>query len=348
MASGIKIESGSLLIGNPIIVSVISAVIGGNVVFHKIKMQVSARFAGEEMFEDSVLSASVENGQKMQFDISNALRSLAARYEYLPDASVFHYPKIEYKVSAWDEYMQEGVLYEKVQKVELIGIKNALFGSFTDMERLASPGHLRLTSYTRKPKTGEVCGNNETMVYSYVEGLDIGIDSETVDHPVMKKMELKDKSGSVQVGGRTVYVDDIENRLQFRFVNGLGVIESISTACFIETITTGRFEKSLLLASPSFKSVTGILGIKGNRNMKLKCSTGPVTKEWAAWWHNEFLSGDDFRSVIHESCWVNLSGNWIPCVCSLDEEVIVYDKSSDKLIQIEFTVNFGISGMISI
>ena len=51
MASRIKIESGSVLIGNPIIISILSDTISGDAVFHKVKVQVSARLSTEKSFE---------------------------------------------------------------------------------------------------------------------------------------------------------------------------------------------------------------------------------------------------------------------------------------------------------
>lgn len=347
MASRIKIESGSVLIGNPIIISILSDTISGDAVFHKVKVQVSARLSTEESFENYILSASVENNQVVLFDISDALRSLVGKFSYLPNPSVFHYPKIEYKLSAWDEYMKDGVLYEISNKVELVGSKYGLFGAFTDLERMFSPGFLKLTSYSRKPTTGEVCGSDETLVYSYVKGLNLGIDSEIIDPPTLSKMPLSGKKGLISVAGRTVYVDEnISQRMQFRFVNGLGVIESISADCLPEIKTSGSMDKSVSSVKSSFSAIPSIFGTKSSRNMKLKCSTGAITKEWAAWWHNEFFSGDEFRKVLHESCWVKMQEHWIPCVCYLDDEVTVYDESSDKIVQLEFTVDFGLSGVI--
>ena len=156
------------------------------------------------------------------------------------------------------------------------------------------------------------------------------------------------KSGVVSVGGREVYVDpNAKNRFEFQFVNGLGVIESISAESLESVETSGTSALGAITAPASFAGVNRLSVQKSGRRPKYKLSTGAITKEWAEWWHNEFFCTDKFRNTLAESCWIKINGAWFPCVPVLDDDIELYNRTDNGMVKIDFTVHLAIDGLVN-
>ena len=81
MATKIEITSGSLLIGNPIMVSVTAESGLSNATFHRVKLIVKAALSPDFIEEEYPLSAPANSNEVVEFDISTSLRmSLAVRF----------------------------------------------------------------------------------------------------------------------------------------------------------------------------------------------------------------------------------------------------------------------------
>lgn len=346
MAKSISIESGSILIGSPIEVAVESETAGSKATFHRVKLIVSAALSTASDFEVFELSSPAGDSETVFFDVSDTLRTVAGKFVYTPVETEFTYPYILYKLAAYDEYMIDGILHEKVGEREYASTVYALMGAFTDAERYFSSGNKSLTAYTRKPSSGEICSPDETLAYAPSPAQPLTIHSVLTSGPSVRTMALKDKKGNLQVGGRTVYVDvNAENRMQFQFVNGLGVVESVSAEMLESLSTNGSYEKDVVGAPSSFGKVNRIFLRKSGRRPVYKCSTGYITREWAAWWHNELLGSDDFRRSLPASCWIKTGGKWIPCVTYLEDDAVIYDRTKGDMTSIEFSVELGIDGL---
>lgn len=322
MAKSISIASGSNLIGSPIVVSVVPNELTITPTFHRVKLFVTASFNGQrETFE---LSAPVTGTAALMFDISTTLRTVARNYEYSPIISgAVDYPTVSYTMMAYDEYMYEGILYSNVGQVEHNG-GEALMGAATDKERFLNSS-MTVNKFTRKPNTGEVCTVGETLVYA-----DSGQKSTAIE---------LDTSGAMPVGERNVYVDGAStNRISFQFVNGLGVVESASAECLESENSEGTTEVNTLASAPSFGLSGKHVGVGSDRKKQLKCSSGYINREWAEWWHDEFLGTDNFRRGVAQKHWVKIDGVWQPCVCILDDDTTLYDKTSNSMLHIDFTV----------
>lgn len=348
MAKSISIQSGSILAGSPIEVAVESETAGSKATFHRVKLIVSAALSTGSDFEVFELSSPAGDSETVSFDISDTLRTVAGRFVYVPVETALSYPYILYKLSAYDEYMLDGILYENVGEREYVNTVHALMGAFTDAERYFSSGSKSLTAYTRKPSSGEICSPEETLVYAPPPVQPLTIHSVLSSGPSVQVMPLEGKSGTVQAGGRTVYVDvNAEDRMQFQFVNGLGVVESVSAEMLETLSTSGSYEKDIVGAPSSFGSVNRIFLRKSGRRPVYKCSTGYVTREWAEWWHNEFLGSDGFRRSLPASCWVRLEGKWLPCVTYPEDDVTIYDRTKGDMTSIAFSVELAIDGLPS-
>ena len=349
MAQSISIDSGSVLIGSPIEVSVVAESVGNKATFHRVKLIISAALSTDGQYEDFELSAPVTDGKTAIFDISDALRTVAGKFTYSPITAETTYPYLVYTLKAWDEYMIDGILHEKVAERNYGSTMYALMGAFTDAERYLSNGTKSVTSFSRKPLKGEVCSQNESVVYPMTLGSPISITTKLSSGPRVYIKSLDDESGVVPVGERQVYVDtNATNRVQFQFVNGLGVVESISVESLEALETSGTSEITAITAPASFKGVNRMSANKSGRRPKYKMSTGYISQEWAEWWHNEFFDASDkFRKTLTASCWMKINGTWFPCVPVLEDDFTLYDRTENGMVKIDFTVHLAIDGLVN-
>ena len=342
MAYSLQLKSGSLFIGSPIMVQVVSGT-PGNVTFHRVKLIVKAALSTDGKIETFELSSPCGNAEVVMFDISTALRSLAAKYDYTLVTSATTYPYIQYSLEAYDEWMRNGILTEK-DGVYILPADNskklyALMGAFTARERYLSSDDTRdVTAFTRKPLTGEICAPGELLVYPNANITPLRITDTLTSGPLVNVATLEG-SGAKTYGGRTIYVDpNAKNRILFQFVNGYGVVETISAETLEEVGSSGASEVDVVTAPSSFSNPRAEVARRSDRRTVYKCSSGYVNKEWAEWWVTEFLGGDAFRRSGHSQCWVFLGGNWLPCTVVPDDDITLYDRSKPGLIHVDFEV----------
>ena len=342
MAYSLQLKSGSLFIGSPIMVQVVSGT-PGNVTFHRVKLIVKAALSTDGKIETFELSSPCGNAEVVMFDISTALRSLAAKYDYTLVTSATTYPYIQYSLEAYDEWMRNGILTEK-DGVYILPADNskklyALMGAFTARERYLSSDDTRdVTAFTRKPLTGEICAPGELLVYPSANITPLKITDTLTSGPSASVATL-DGSGVKTYGGRTIYVDsNAKNRMLFQFVNGYGVMETISAEMLEEVGSRGATEVDEVTAPSSFGKPHSSVARRDERKAVYKCSSGYINKEWSEWWATEFLGGDKWRKGGRCKCWVLLDGNWLPCTVVPDDDITLYDRSKPGLIHVDFEV----------
>ena len=192
MAQSISIDSGSVLIGSPIEVSVQAESVGSKATFHRVKLIVSAALSTDGQYEDFELSSPVTDGETVTFDISDTLRTVAGKFTYSPITAETTYPYLAYTLKAWDEYMIDGILSEKVAERVYGSTMYALMGAFTDAERYLSSGTKQVTAFTRKPSKGEVCSQNESVVYPTSPSSPIFISSSISNGPTVNVLSLSE------------------------------------------------------------------------------------------------------------------------------------------------------------
>lgn len=340
MAKSIKLTSGSLLIGSPIMVTVTSESGLSNATFHRVKLIVTAALSTDGKSQVFELSAPAGSNEDVEFDISTALRSVASGYEHSKVSAATTYPYISYTLKAYDEWMLNGILTEEynVQISPSSGSHYALMGAFTDMERALSNGTESVKAFTRKPAQGEVCAKGEILVYPAAVDTPLKITDVISSGPTISLVTLN-TDGQQVYGGRTIYVDpNAKNRILFQFVNGYGVVETISAETLEEVGSSGTTEVDIITAPSSFNKPRAEVARRSDRRTVYKCSSGYVNKEWAEWWVTEFLGGDAFRRSGHSQCWVFLGGNWLPCTVVPDDDITLYDRSKPGLIHVDFEV----------
>lgn len=351
MATSLYLQSGSLFIGNPINVAITANTVE-SCTFHRVKLQVTASRAFSGTVHGATtrteeLSAPVESGETVYIDISSVLRAVCSDFRHEPVSDTVEYPYLTYSLSAYDEYMVDGDLYTNIGPISYGQSMTALMGAFTDMERFTADYKTRnVISFSRKPATGEVCSPDHMLVYPQKPESDLTWTGGVSSGPTVKCASLTGLSGPQSFGGRTVYIDNSPaNRILFQFVNGCGVVESIS-AEMLESRESGfSVEQEMITGIHAFDEVGRRTVRKETKGTVFTCSTGYVNEEWADWWITEFLGGDKFRRSGHNQCWMWRGGQWVPCLVVPSDKTKVYDRTKPELLHMEFEVHICWDGI---
>ncbi len=336
MAQGILIQGASPLIGSPITFRVQAAVISGECAFHRVKLTVHAGIYGGD-YTDLTLSSPAESGEILYFDVSSALRAVADSYEYTVEPPSA-YPYIVYDLSACDEYMQNGEVHDNVGIVTSTGHK-AIFGAYSDLERILSGGSKLAQHFTRKPNTmPEVVAVGETMVcpQSFASAISEG---NVTTGPTSSVVSITEE-GLQTVNGRQVYAlpSGQKDRYEFRFVNGLGCLESISVHSLRTTEMNVTQESFIRSVQETFGNFSRGLITKKNDYETWKLSSGPLDNAWESWFMHEFL--------MAKFVWVKVSGNWLGCHIVPEETVKGVDRINNNLREVQFSVQFDMNGSL--
>lgn len=338
MAQKIELTSGSILCGSPVIVSVTADSPGKNATFHRSKLVVKAALSTNPDYEDYLLSWPASDGEVMEFDISSVLRSELKEHAYSALTTDTAMPYIKYTLQAYDEWMIDGIVYDKQNVRDYGGYLYSLGGLFTEVERSLAGKTKQLTKYSRKPATGEVCNLNDLYLSAAPPSAPLDIFTQLTAGPTVSASTLS-AVGPTQIHGRTVYVEDNPDRRLFQFVNGLGVIETASCITLESLSYNFTKERNVLNSYRSFKPSATRRMTRFSARQVYEFSTGPVTREWADWWCNEFLCAPE--------SWVLMQGVWTPCTVEADDELKVYDRTKGDLIELTFTMQPDFSGGFS-
>lgn len=338
MAKSIVLSSGSLLCGSPIVFSVMPSTINERATFHRVKMEISVALSTDSSFDLYLQSAKANNGVEITFDISSTLRSVASKYVYEYQTTDRTYPFLIYKLKAYDEYMIDGILYEKEGEMNYGSTLYAYMGEFTDIERYLSNSSKTVQRFSRKPSVGEICATDELLLYPTVLSEPASMGSVITTGQIVNVRSLTGLSGVNTFDGHTVYVvPPSANRIQFQFVNKLGIVENISAEMRKSLSYETTTETDTVSALNAFRPNRRILSRKGAKQQTYAMSSGAVDYDWADWWVNEFL--DCTKGV-----WVKMDGIWIPCEVVPEDTIVFSDETTNDLCTINFNVRLALSG----
>ena len=334
MASNLQLISGSPLIGSPIVYQVTAGLPVGDVTFQRVKMYVTARLSTDSTARRYEMSQPADKGETVEIDIRSALQAVADKYEYTAEPPT-RYPYIVFSLEACDEYMQNG------QNSGDVGITTnpggcALMGSFSDLERLkAQQAGRNTTKFTRKPNglaAAEIVTVGET--YLRPEPMAVGIGNITNGPRVRSYTITGEGYHTLSVGSESVKVyavADHQDRYCLRFVNGLGVVESVSVESLVsEDVAYVKARQEL------FNQVSRGAVVKQNDQERLKLSSGPVDRLWQQWFLHELLTTPQ--------AWIWIDEMWVPCHIVPEETVSGLSRVDGKPLEVQFTVRLDIAG----
>ena len=306
--------------------------------FHVLKLHVTASATGGTTGADVVLSDNAYSGKQCIFDISSALRAAADSIVFQPDTLTT--PVVTYQCTYWEEWLKDGELIRSPQTGEATvpnGTGTALLGGYTDYERITNT---KPTTNTRKPLTSiETVAVGDTFISSgavNISGNQIAA-SPSIATPITQE-------GIQTVQGHTLYaVPQNRNRHQFRFINGLGAMESVSIECYADesvTYNTEQFQQT----RPDYMG--GISHTRIEKSLDIeqwKFSTGPLTREWRHWYAHEFL--------MSRHVWISLltgegrgGASWLPVLIIPEETTPLINRAATDLPSIDFTVKMNFQG----
>ncbi len=341
MASNLQLSSGSPLIGSPILYKVTAGSPGSSVetTFQRVKMYVYAGLstADETAWHEFLFSRPVSKGETVEIDISSALTAVADKYQYTVEPPS-RYPYIGFRLKACDEWMINGEVSGDIGIVENTGGR-ALMGRFSDLERLKAGEAGRTTTlFSRKPSyrvTGApeiVCKGDTYLQYGRME-VSIG----NIEHgPQCQQFTVA--SEGVNAGTVLLYAlpENTRDRYQMRFVNGLGVVESISVVSLMTSEVNYQTDEYTYARPERFGSVSRNLITKQNDQERWHLSSGPIDRAWQQWYLHELL--------MTETAWILIDGTWIPCHIVPEETVSGIDRVKPSMLEVQFTVRFDIAG----
>lgn len=329
---------GVVFSASPVIVGVAAGAYPDGSTFRQVFLKVER--VDRTGFLPLVFSAEVAGeGERVDFDISSALRSLSgdksAMYEsFLQSSGTIEYGSVTFRVSAHDEYQLGGEYFISEDTVNMGG-NVAIDGGLDEMRRLygapADVSTLPSSVFSSKP-SGELF--HTSMPYA-VNGWD-----EETGNPVGSMRTLSD--GVNVVGDRKVYaISDPQSLVSFRcvaFLNPQGVVETV--------MASGRFSEHVeftevqhaLDGLPSFRVPRRIASRVGDDFVVLSMSSGYVDREWQRWWIHQFGGSSRF--------WVLVSGRWVPCRITRPSSPVVYDGKEQSLASYDFDLTLAVSGKI--
>lgn len=341
MAAFLHLVEGSIFNGNPIIFGVTPLKIFGTPAFHRMVFEVRCGMSGGN-YETIRLTEPVltEDGAEVTVDISSALRSFRDSYEYSPEPGVM--PVVKFNVSAYDEYMIDGEPHQEEPVYYLDGdeVKQTIFGGFSDYARLTAGNEtMPVSRMTRKPNTTpQLACVGETLIYVDPYTHYINLFTPTWDAPEAKAFTITNE-GRQTVGGISVFAlpqSEASRRMEFRFINSFGVLESISVPRVYSkklgiTATNYTVTRRETLRSFSRGAVR-----KQNNQETWDFQTDPLDEAWLAWYLHEFL--------MSEHTWININGKFLPCIITSEDDITFDDNTKETMHSVSFTANLDFRG----
>lgn len=317
------------LIGCPITAVVTANNFGSDITFQRIRLVVDVyTYQPETLGGTFEFTKPCNGGDTVEIDISSALRAVAETHKYKAD--VLSYPQYKYIVKAYDDYMRDGVFYKGISEVTVTCDRFLYAGTLSDRQRLTDKV---LPVWSRKPTS------SPEIVYMGMIYLKPGAYSSS---PAVTAYNV--------VGGRQIQAGDSdpvsidgiygiarpEDAYELRFINSLGVHESIHTQCLITgetTIQTDRFIKSQV---EKWNSISSGVTRKQNDHERWKMSSPPLDRQWQQWYLHEFL--------MAKWAWIKIDNQWLQVHILPGETVPGIDRVKATPLTVEFTIEFDING----
>ena len=311
----------------------------------------------------------------ISFDISSALKAIWSDYVFTTEVAAAQNAVTagagqavtrdmrEYVLRVFTEYMagDDGGVFTETQYEDAQGNKDipggqCLLGGMTEWERSliddkanADVSHLEHTGVrngdasTKPTSSPERVGS--TSITSWVD-VQTGL-TKSIFYPASTTPEADDIAGQQQgwTGHAPIVLRDSQPYIDFLFINRRGAIETCSgltkesMGINSETKQYGRTD------GPTFKPTRSLMAIGTDGRRSWQMSSGPVTREWAEWWVQEFLNGK------RKQWWMLWQGpglsepRYVPVtVKPAKSDITIYDKTKQQMAHVDFTVTLALEG----
>lgn len=347
MATNIRLTSGSIFNGNPITLSIKPHVYNDKTM-HRIVLEVECGMSGGNYEVIKLSSPVITEGLEQVVDISSALRTFRDSYVYTYEATT--YPLVKFNVKAYDEYFEDGVLRKSdsvyyPQNPNLLPAERrdeayyrTIFGAFTDIERITSGATHPVTRLSRKPTTlPQVVKVGETFAYTppFAEPQYL---MSTLEAPQSKVVNIT-KEGAQTLGYQPIFAlpsTDRQERCVFRFINGFGVMESVSVLRQHKEDASHVIEEHVASLKETFNQMSHGVVRKSDGAETWQFSTGPLDEFWLRWYIHEFL--------MSENVWLQVGSTWLRVHLLPEETTPIKDATKNNVFELFFNARFDING----
>lgn len=307
------------------------------------------------------LSIPVSKGMEgVWFDFSSCMRSMLG---VISEDSFSHEwsstsAHVRYRYKVWDEYLDKNneVVSSIGQATSYSKNFYAIPGELTDMQRLLAPqdtasllGNVKVMSNKPDGEVVPVGGESVLSVFSRQNGTaDILFNGNATSYEaVFYEMESSAfRFAFPSRGACSLSFSGVSHRAikyhavaspgkpyaYFEFVNRLGALESVY--CYGLRGESSRIsaERNALHQGMTYKPSGRFFRRVKSSEETLSLSTGPVSREWAKWFVDDF-----FRSG-HVWMKDSVSGQMVPVLIELEEDTDLYDDSEAQVIDLPFKV----------
>lgn len=332
---------GSNFIGCPITVPVTCASISADATFRRVRLKVEVSQDGTKVAESEFstpVSAGKNQTETVEFDVSSAIRAVAEQYEYdvdpntpaivrpmnpgdpMPDVNEISYPVYSITLTAYDDYMIDGQEYEGMD-AHTTSVEQAFYaGKLTDRERLSGTTPSR---YSRKPTSPA------EIVYIGSEHITPGATSSAPK--VHRDVVTADSSLS--------YIYPVAmptDGYQLRFVNSLGVLESLCISCLRDEETPIEQSNYVVAKQETLTKFSRGISRKDNDHEVWKMSSGPLDRKWQQYYIHEVL--------MAEKAWLKVNNLWLSVQIQPEDSTPGVSRSKAEMLSVEFSLKFDITG----
>lgn len=263
-------------------------------------------------------------------------------------------PYVRYSYKAYDQYTDEYGALINAAETEESAYHYAIPGGMSAHERLTAPAdtatYIRNFRLLSSKPSGETIPTGGTLILPFVSPSAQTISVEDSDNtlatvttePCRPEWTTVTPSAGQQFVkvvpqtgvAVTKYFRTTKNpfALQFEFVNRWGTVENIYTYGRKETSATLESERQELRQKPTFRPTTKYVRHILNADNKIATSTGPLTKEWAQWFADEFFTAT--QVWMHDPTDHTVR----PVIVEPDESIITATERTATLADIPFTI----------
>ena len=382
----ITLSSGSPLIGSPIMLEVQVDGVSPSVTlaYHRIVVEVIAALEGVDTdYTAQQFYATIgdeQNDLTKYFDLSSALQTVADKFQPTPNAAT--YPRIKFRIEAWEEKMVNGqpvsgthTLFpgQDSQQPPQPYYLYALMGTYNKADRRHGlvNGFKKVVGFSRKPTTSpQIVCVGETFAYTPAfTGAETtpatspftGYDLTNLPCGPTSVVQTIATAGLQTIGGVPVYAmpkaKASRDRREFRFINSLGVLESISVYSLAEVVANLESVQYSRATEESFNNFARVFYKKHDGAEKLKMSSGGLDRHWQQWFVHEFCVAKhvwmfvpDEKANAANNITTTVSsesrGDWLPVHITTEESISLMKRDGTDILEVAFVVEMDDEGSL--
>ena len=348
--------------------------------YHRIVLEVIAALEGVDanytLQQFYATIGNEETDRTKHFDISSALQTVADKF--VPTYQAATYPRIKFRIEAWEEKMVNGQPvsgththfpgYDQQQQDMYLF---ALMGAYSKADRRHADTFKKVVGFTRKPNTSpQIVCVGETFAYTPAfTGAETtpatspftGYSLDDLPCGPTSVIQTIATQGLQTIGGVPVYAmakaKASRDRREFRFINSLGVLESISVYSLAEVVANLESVQYSRATEESFNNFARVFYKKHDGAEKLKMSSGALDRHWQQWFVHEFCVSKhvwmfvpdekaNAANNINTTVSSESRGDWLPVHITTEESISLIKRDGSEILEVAFVVEIDDEGSV--